>query len=247
MTAPTTPVNTTNVDSEGDKLHNFRADALDLIQKFNQLITTYNETSSVVVTGSDGKINNTLLAANLGYLSGLTAAADKLPYFSSSGAMSTATFTGIARTILEATTQLAARQAMGLGEASTMESGDGLGDLVPRGHLGGAAFLDVYDIPVSINQSTISDGDTIDDSMRGKIIVANPVSNSDIYLPTHADMENPDGFSVLVINRGYFNLTVNRTSTETINGDTSLEISGVYKWAHFYRYGSTGWLATTGG
>lgn len=52
--------------------------------------------------------------ANLSALSGLTGAADKLPYFTGAGALSLATLTGLARTLLDDTTQSGMQSTLGL-------------------------------------------------------------------------------------------------------------------------------------
>lgn len=52
--------------------------------------------------------------ANLSALSGLTGAADRLPYFTGAGAMSLATLTGLARNLLDDTTQSEMQNTLGL-------------------------------------------------------------------------------------------------------------------------------------
>lgn len=69
--------------------------------------------------------------ANLGYFSGLTAATDKLAYFSSDSSMTTTDFTGIARTFLAQTTQADMRgTGLGLGSAAVLDHGTSNGNLV---------------------------------------------------------------------------------------------------------------------
>lgn len=57
--------------------------------------------------------------ANLSAMAGLAGAADKLPYFTGAGALSLATLTAAARTLLEAADAAGQRSALGLGTAAT--------------------------------------------------------------------------------------------------------------------------------
>jgi len=59
----------------------------------------------------DGKQDE---SANLAALSGLTGAADRLPYFTGAGALSLATLTGLARNLLDDTTQAEMQSTLGL-------------------------------------------------------------------------------------------------------------------------------------
>jgi hypothetical protein len=56
MTFPTTPVNTTNLDSSSDSPANARADLLDAVQKLNTIIDEANEANGVCVLTGSGKI-----------------------------------------------------------------------------------------------------------------------------------------------------------------------------------------------
>lgn len=57
--------------------------------------------------------------ANLTAFAGLTGAADRLPYFTGAGALSLTTLTGLARNLLDDTTQAEMQSTLGLGTAST--------------------------------------------------------------------------------------------------------------------------------
>lgn len=73
------------------------------------------------------------LAANLTAMAGLAGAADKLPYFTGSGALSLAALTTAARTLLAATDQAGQQTAMGLGTAATRAVGTASGQLIENG------------------------------------------------------------------------------------------------------------------
>src|SRR5690606_5058692 len=62
---------------------------------------------------------NKLANANLTALVGLTGVADRLPYFTGAGALSLATLTAAARTLLAASNVAGQRSALGLGTAAT--------------------------------------------------------------------------------------------------------------------------------
>lgn len=80
------------------------------------------------------------LPANLAALSGLTGAADRLPYFTGAGALSLATLTSLARTLLDDTTQSEMQSTLGLVK-QTSATGTTAGALLTVGAFGlGTSF-----------------------------------------------------------------------------------------------------------
>lgn len=73
------------------------------------------------------------LSANLTAFSGLLGIADKIAYFTASGAMALAAFTAQARTFLAATSQAAQRTALALGNAAVRDSRALLSEKSPSG------------------------------------------------------------------------------------------------------------------
>jgi hypothetical protein len=67
--------------------------------------------------------------AKLDAFAGLTGATDTLPYFTSSTTLGTTSLTSYARTLLDDTTAAAARTTLGLGTASTVNTGTASGDV----------------------------------------------------------------------------------------------------------------------
>lgn len=65
MTFPTTPVNTTNLDSSSDSPANARADLLDLAQKVNTIIEGANAADGVVVLTGTGKIPSSTIPSQI--------------------------------------------------------------------------------------------------------------------------------------------------------------------------------------
>lgn len=78
-----------------------------------------------------------LLSPNVSALAGLTGAADRVPYFTGSGAMALAVLTTVGRSLLAATTQAAQRTVLGLGSSAVLTAGaaDGVATLGADGKL----------------------------------------------------------------------------------------------------------------
>lgn len=74
---------------------------------------------ATLVTGESYGLTDAELAA----LAGLTSASDKLPYFTGSGTASVADFTSYARTLIDDADASTARSTLGLGTASTQNTG----------------------------------------------------------------------------------------------------------------------------
>ena len=64
MTFPTSPVDTSNLNSGTGNPASAREDILDLATKVNTIIAEANTAEGVLVLGSDGKINSTQLPSN---------------------------------------------------------------------------------------------------------------------------------------------------------------------------------------
>ena len=65
MTFPTTPVNTTNLDSGSDSPANARADLLDAVQKLNTIINEAGDANGVCVLTGTGKIPASAVPAQI--------------------------------------------------------------------------------------------------------------------------------------------------------------------------------------
>lgn len=69
------------------------------------------------------EVYSMLTEGNLGSFSQIIGQADRLPYFTGVGALSVTTLNALGRSIIGAASQLAARQALGLGTSSTFDRG----------------------------------------------------------------------------------------------------------------------------
>lgn len=116
---PTAPQRTDEADVFVDRADAFVAALVAFQGQLNTFIAEL-ETAAALVAAAPAYADPGLVA-----LTGLTPAADRLPYFTGSGSSALATLTGVARTLLAQTSQANMRSTgLGLGSAATANTGD---------------------------------------------------------------------------------------------------------------------------
>lgn len=116
MTALPSNASKANMDATGDSPLLARADLASLVDKFNDVIaflTALLGTDGTTATGRS-TLGVQAVHANLTALAGLTGAADKLAYFTGSGAMSLTTLSSFVRTLLDDADAATARATLGV-------------------------------------------------------------------------------------------------------------------------------------
>jgi hypothetical protein len=108
---------------------------------------------------TSGTLPSGRLPASLSSIYGLTPAADRVPYYTGTGAAALATFTSFARSLLDDGDAATARGTLGLGSAATANTGTGSGN-VPV--LDGSGKLASSVLPTQVfSQSYVSADQTI--------------------------------------------------------------------------------------
>lgn len=186
-------------------------------------------TAADTVLGALGKIQGQLNGkqpthANLAALSGLTGAADKLPYFTGAGALSLTTLTSLARTLLDDTTPLGMQSTLGLvKQTSTTDTTAGALMLNGAHGLGGTAIQ-------NSNFNTVT--------VAGRYYNATPsdtgLPNADYWELEHLTSYQPSVFSQRAVGVGGGNLG------QTYTRGTTSGAAGLTPWVRVVREGDFG-------
>jgi hypothetical protein len=220
----------------------------------NQAVSTALSAIDVSAFNDDGTYQP--LDAGLTSISGLTTSADKMIYTTASDTYAVADLTSAGRALLDDADASAQRTTLGLGTAATSASSDflastaGLNDLSDVSFTAGAG-IDNY--VLTYDHSTTSWGAEAAAGGGGGFTYS-PVSSATtaqaqyhysvtgtttITLPAASGITA--GQEVRIKNMGSNTVTISRSSTDTIDGETSIELGVQYQSLSFVSNGSNGW------
>jgi hypothetical protein len=173
--------------------------------------------------GTDVQAFDSELAA----LSGLTSAADRLPYFSGAGAASLAVFTAAGRALVDDADAAAQRTTLGLGTAAVLAD--------PGGGLVGVTAVQTLTNKTLTNPviGTISNTGTLTlptstDTLVGRA-TTDTLTNKTYSAPTFTGLMTSSGASVLSANAMGGGTSIDTTrglNTKSLSADTTLSFSG---------------------
>lgn len=124
--------------------------------------------------------------ANLAMLAGVTAATDRLFYFTSASTAATAVFTAFGRTLIAAADAAAARTALALGTAATAATGD----FAPSSHVGAGGGAHATVTTSVAGFMSAGDKTKLDGIQSGATAYVHPSGDGNLHVPATSTTNN---------------------------------------------------------